>query len=109
MIGRSACGRPWLASALGRALASGEEISEPDPPALLAIALDHLRDSLNFYGDRNGLRIFRKHLARYVEAAPLPAEQRRAARSELCRMNSAADVEAAIAALCSGEPMRLAA
>ncbi|MGH6876502.1 MAG: tRNA dihydrouridine synthase DusB, partial [Rhizomicrobium sp.] len=101
MIGRGACGRPWLASALGRALATGGEISEPDFSWRLGIALDHLRDSLDFYGDGYGLRIFRKHLGRYVETSPLPREQHRAARSEICRMTSAVDVEAALVALWS--------
>jgi nifR3 family TIM-barrel protein len=111
MIGRGACGRPWLAATLGRALATGREASEPDPSARLAIVLDHLRDSLNFYGDSQGLRIFRKHLARYVETAPWPPDQteRSAARSALCRMTSASEVEAGLVFLWSGEPLLLAA
>ncbi|HEX4077963.1 MAG TPA: tRNA dihydrouridine synthase DusB [Rhizomicrobium sp.] len=111
MIGRGACGRPWLAPTLGTALATGREVSEPDSCERLGIVLDHLRDSVTFYGDSQGLRIFRKHLARYVETAPFPIDhgKRSAARSALCRMTSAADVEAALTALWSGEPLRLAA
>jgi len=111
MIGRGAYGRPWIASALGKALETGQPMAEPDIPGRLAIALDHLRDSLAFYGDALGLRIFRKHLGWYVESAQLPvdAEQRRVARSKLCQMTSACDVEAALIALWSGDAMRLAA
>jgi nifR3 family TIM-barrel protein len=111
MIGRGACGRPWLASALGTALATGRALSEPDSCERLGIVLDHLRNSLNFYGDHQGLRVFRKHLARYIQTAPWPPDQteRSAARSALCRMTSAAEVEAALASLWSGEPLRLAA
>ncbi len=111
MIGRGACGRPWIASALDRALATGRVDLEPDLSERLAIVLGHLRDTLNFYGDSLGLRIFRKHLGRYVEAAPLPisGEQRSAGKSRICRMTSAREVEAALAALWSGEPVPLAA
>jgi tRNA-dihydrouridine synthase len=60
--------------------------------------LDHLADSLRFYGDALGLKIFRKHLGWYIEQAPYPAsyDERRGARGVLCRMHSAAEVEAAL-------------
>jgi tRNA-dihydrouridine synthase len=77
----------------------------------LGIVLDHLRDTLNFYDDVHGLRIFRKHLGWYIEAAmrPLDAAQRRAAKSRLCQMISARDVESALIALWAREVMDLAA
>jgi tRNA-dihydrouridine synthase len=111
MIGRGAYGRPWIGSTLGAALATGQAMAEPDLSQRLAIALNHLHDSLGFYGNVHGLKLFRKHLGWYVEAAPAPLdrEQRRAAKSNICRMTSARDVEAALSALWSGEPMRLAA
>jgi tRNA-dihydrouridine synthase B len=101
MIGRAACGRPWLAAEIDRALQTGGETHEPGPAARLGIALDHLRDSLRFYGDRLGVRIFRKHLAWYVERAPWPsgAEARRAAKSALCRLTNPLEVETALTQL----------
>jgi tRNA-dihydrouridine synthase len=73
--------------------------------------LSHLRDSLDFYGDRLGLRIFRKHLASYIENAPWPvqAEARRSARSMLCRLEDPADVEAGLIALWRDRDVRCAA
>jgi nifR3 family TIM-barrel protein len=111
MIGRGAFGRPWIASALDRALATNHACLEPDMSERLGIALDHLRDTLSFYGDAHGLRIFRKHLGWYIEAAsrPLDAAQRRAAKSRLCQMISPRDVEAALTALWSCEVLGLAA
>ena len=109
MIGRGAYGRPWIALALGHALQSGQTIEEPDLSERLAIVLDHLRDSLRFYSDEHGLKIFRKHLGWYIQAAPLNGDQQRTAKSRLCRMTSAAEVEAALTALWSGEEMQLAA
>jgi nifR3 family TIM-barrel protein len=109
MIGRGAYGRPWIASALGRALVTGETIAEPDTSERLAIALEHLRDSLRFYGDEHGLKIFRKHLGWYIAAAPLDGDEQRAAKSRLCRMDSPSEVEMALTALWSGEDMKIAA
>ncbi len=99
MIGRGAYGRPWIAAAIDAAL-DGGAFAEPDMAARLAIALDHLADSVAFYGDEHGVKIFRKHLGWYVEFAPFgDAEARRAAKSRLCRLQSAHDVEAALIGL----------
>ena len=62
MIGRGAYGRPWIAAALDRALNDGAEMSEPDAASRLGIALEHFTDTLRFYGDALGLKVFRKHL-----------------------------------------------
>jgi nifR3 family TIM-barrel protein len=104
MIGRGAYGRPWIAAAINQALASNDNAKEPGLAERLAVALEHLADSLRFYGDALGLKIFRKHLGWYVEQAPCPAspDERRAARGALCRMESAADVERALTKLWTG-------
>lgn len=111
MIGRGSYGRPWAAAAIDSALENGGEITEPDLQQRLAIMLEHMRDSIAFYGDLHGLKIFRKHLGWYIEHAPiaLAAEDRRAARSQLCRMTSARDVEMALTALWSERDLKLAA
>jgi nifR3 family TIM-barrel protein len=95
MIGRGVYGRPWLIAGLQRALVTGDALVEPDAAARFEIVVEHLRDTLAFYGDRVGLRIFRKHLGWYVEQAPWPrcAQARRSAKSALCRLESGADVE----------------
>lgn len=101
MIGRGACGRPWIAAAIDRHLRTGAEIAEPSMRERLTIALEHLADSVAFYGDKNGVKIFRKHLAWYIEQAPVPAdpEERRAAKSRLCRLADPHAVEAGLIAL----------
>jgi len=110
MVGRGVYGRPWIATQLEAEL-DGRAFAAPDAPTRLGIALDHFRDALGFYGERLGLKVFRKHLAAYVEQAPWPAaaEDRRAARSRLCRLESPAEVEAGLVALWSDGPTRLAA
>jgi nifR3 family TIM-barrel protein len=110
MIGRGVYGRPWIAAQIETELAGGT-YEEPDVEARLAIALEHLRDSLEFYGDRLGLRIFRKHLAAYIENAPWPASSlvRREARAALCRLEDPLDVERGLTALWRTPDRRLAA
>jgi nifR3 family TIM-barrel protein len=94
MIARGAYGRPWIARAIDNALAANDDLAEPEREERLAIVLEHLADSLAFYGDALGLRMFKKHLGWYVENAPWPvcSQARREAKSRLCRLGSARDV-----------------
>jgi len=110
MVGRGVYGRPWIAAQLQAEL-DGGAFAAPDAATRLGIALDHFRDALSFYGDRLGLKVFRKHLAAYVEQAPWPAsaEDRRAARGRLCRLESPGDVEEGLVALWTDPQRRLAA
>ena len=67
MIGRGACGRPWLLSQVKAALVSGRT---PAPPSLARqrdLVLEHYRAMLSHYGEQRGLRVARKHLAWYVQ------------------------------------------
>jgi tRNA-dihydrouridine synthase B len=109
MIGRGAYGRPWLARQIDEALEGGH-VTEPAADTRLGIVLDHLHESLAFYGDHLGLRMFRKHLGWYVEAAPWPGDAavRRQIKSQVCRLDQPSDVETALVSLWS-EPETLAA
>jgi tRNA-dihydrouridine synthase B len=111
MIGRGAFGRPWIAANLDRSVRTGCVVAPPDLTVRLAIVLEHLADSLRFYGDEMGLRVFRKHLGWYVEQAPWPvsAEARRAAKATLCRLASPSDVEAGLVSLWMHDNLRTAA
>jgi nifR3 family TIM-barrel protein len=111
MIGRGGYGRPWLARELARVLDEGGEMHEPSRDERLATALDHFTDQLRFHGDEHGVKIFRKHLGWYIEDAPHPAtpEERRAAKSTLCRLTDPRDVEAALIALWTEQQLDAAA
>jgi nifR3 family TIM-barrel protein len=111
MLGRGIYGRPWLAAALDRALAGGAVLREPDAPTRLGLVLEHFRETLAFYGDRLGLKIFRKHLGWYVEQAPWPADaaDRRAAKARLCRLETPAEVEAGLSGLWLDQRLQTAA
>ena len=114
MLGRGVTGRPWIAAAIEAAL-DGEAYAPPTPEALLETAVVQLRRSIEFYGQRLGVRMFRKHLAAYVEQAPweVPeagsADARRAARARLCRLDDPAEIEAGLADQWRCETQRLAA
>jgi nifR3 family TIM-barrel protein len=101
MIGRGAYGRPWMIAELEQALDGRAITPAPSVEARLEIVLDHLRETLAFYGDHHGLRIFRKHLGWYVEQAPWPASaaDRREAKAALCRLTVASEIERGLAAL----------
>ncbi|MBI1198196.1 MAG: tRNA dihydrouridine synthase DusB [Phenylobacterium sp.] len=110
MVGRGVYGRPWIAAQIEAELGGGAFV-EPDAATRLDIATRHLRESLDFYGERLGLRIFRKHLAAYIENAPWPADAqaRREARAALCRLEDARSVERGLQALWRTPEERLAA
>jgi len=101
MMGRGAYGRPWIAAALDHALYTGDTLQEPVPASRLGIVLEHFTDTLRFYGDALGLKIFRKHLGWYVEQALCPADPllRRATKARLCQIDSPKGVESALSEL----------
>jgi len=107
MIGRACCGRPWIASAIDRALQTEETLREPGPMERLSIALEHFEDSLRFYGVALGLRVFRKHLGWYLESSAWISDiARRAARSYLCRLETPLEVIDGLKAFWTGAELR---
>ena len=68
MVGRGAIGNPWIFSRL-------ERIQVP-PDQARAVILRHLALSLEHYGPKRGLVLFRKHANRYLSPYPLPGELR---------------------------------
>jgi len=64
MIGRAAIGNPWIFARLERECVAFNDIA--------ALMRRHLALNLEFYGERLGLVLFRKHAAKYIRG--LPAE-----------------------------------
>lgn len=96
MIGRAAIGRPWIAGAVAAALASGDaNLKAPSTLEQVSAALAHYRDMLDYYGPRLGMRVARKHLAAFIDQAPvaLAPPERRALRAEICSVDDAEKVE----------------
>ena len=78
MIGRGACGRPWLPGQVAAFLATGREAVEPSAGERLAVMLDHYDAMLAHYGVERGVRVARKHLAWCVNGVAGAARFRKA-------------------------------
>lgn len=97
-------GRPVARWALEAMLTAGAAEAVVVIPRGHEDEAEHFRDSLAFYGERLGLKMFRKHLGWYIEQAPWPADAalRRTEKARLCRLETPAEVEAELAALWTG-------
>jgi tRNA-dihydrouridine synthase B len=65
MIGRAAQGRPWIFQQIAYYLSSGLPFPAPRGERVKQIVLEHLQDLYHLYGEARGVRIARKHVARY--------------------------------------------
>ena len=109
MIGRAALGRPWLPGAIANAIANGGDEQSPSLNEQHQIALTHYRETIAHYGAPLGVRMARKHLAAYVDFAPVDVGngERRLIRSLICRMASPGAVEEALGTFYAGDGTRL--
>lgn len=107
MVGRGAYGRPWIGRELALELAGHPSVA-PEGEARLGIVLDHLAESVRFYGEAIGLRVFRKHLGWYVEQGGGTGDARQL-KGRVCRLETASEVEAALRTLWTPEGVALAA
>jgi nifR3 family TIM-barrel protein len=100
VVGRGCLGRPWLF----RDLADVFDGRDPqDPPTLrevCAIMLDHARLLAEWFGERHGVRGFRKHGAWYTKGFPHSARL----RPLIMQVETLAQLEELLAAHASDEP-----
>ena len=88
MVGRSLIGRPWqlldiCESVDGITARPVTDVEKND------VITRHYTDMLDFYGERKGVRVARKHLAGYIEEAPQIkcSDMREAMKQAVCRSN----------------------
>jgi tRNA-dihydrouridine synthase B len=103
MIGRGACGQPWLVGQTGALLAGHSPGIAPEGADLLEHVIEHYEAMLDYYPAGQGFRIARKHLGWYLERAGAPAGLRQAILTgsepkTVMRLVRAALADAAIAA-----------
>jgi len=88
MVGRSLVGRPWRLLEICERLddCPARSISDIKKNDIITM---HYKDMLEFYGERKGVRVARKHLAGYIEDAPRIStpEMRDAMKQAVCRTN----------------------
>lgn len=70
MIGRAAQGRPWVFREIEHYLNTGEILPEPDVQEVRDILLKHLQNLYEFYGEKTGVRVARKHISWYSKGQP---------------------------------------
>jgi len=70
MIGRAAQGRPWIFNEISHFLKTGKNIQPLSPSQISVILLKHLEQLYSFYGEHQGIRIARKHIAWYSKTLP---------------------------------------
>jgi len=77
MIGRAAQGRPWIFREINHYLATDQVLQAPDRANIGALLIEHLQQLHAFYGEPQGVRIARKHLAWYARDHDPAASSRR--------------------------------
>lgn len=90
MVGRGAQGRPWILAQIAHQLWGTPAPQVPQGGALADLVEEHYEDILDFYGADLGLRVARKHLGWYADAADAPL------RDQMLRAPSPAETVALI-------------
>ena len=67
MVGRGAQGNPWIFRELNHFLQHGEELAPPDAEEVHLVMTEHLVRLHQFYGERTGVRVARKHIGWYLK------------------------------------------
>jgi nifR3 family TIM-barrel protein len=96
MIGRGACGAPWMLGRIAAVLAGDLDPGSPAPAGQGAIARQHVEAILEQDGPVHGLRNARKHVGWYLAASGRPAETVKAWRRRLCTSESPREVLAGL-------------
>jgi tRNA-dihydrouridine synthase B len=78
MIGRGAYGRPWIIAQVAAFLRRSPALGEPELSVQFETVADHFEAMLEYYGERAGVPIARKHLGWYSAGLPGAPEFRRA-------------------------------
>ncbi len=68
MVGRAILGNPWLLNRIHRYLQNGEILLPPTITQIKEMMLKHLRLLVDYYGERGGMAISRKHIGWYVKS-----------------------------------------
>jgi tRNA-dihydrouridine synthase B len=67
MIGRAAQGRPWMFREIEHYLRTGRTLPPPEVEEIHRVLAGHLGELYEFYGERTGVRVARKHISWYTK------------------------------------------
>jgi tRNA-dihydrouridine synthase B len=96
MVGRGACGRPWLPGRIAEALARGGEVRSPSLAERHALLMEQYDDMLALYGVELGVRVARKHLGWALD--DVEVEDGEALKRRVFTADHPVDVRTAVAA-----------
>ena len=94
MIGRGAQGQPWVVGQIGAALDGEAPPATPTGAALADLVSAHYDAMLTSYGTTIGVRVARKHLGWYLDAAGAALDKQ--ARTRLLKCETPSEVQAMI-------------
>jgi tRNA-dihydrouridine synthase len=92
MVGRGACGAPWMPARIAATLATGRDPGNPPLAEQGRIAAAHVAAMLSHHGTRHGLRQARKHIGWYLASSGGTPEKVKAWRRRLCTSEDAGEV-----------------
>lgn len=76
MIGRKAQGYPWIFREIIEYLRAGKLVEAPSYSEKIEMAIRHLKLAVNYYGERHGVPIMRKHISWYLKGFPNAGEMK---------------------------------
>jgi len=77
MVGRAACGRPWIFSQINNYLTAGIEPSEPTVQERIKVCLRHLEYTVDVFGETRGVYMMRKQVSLYIKGFENASELRK--------------------------------
>jgi nifR3 family TIM-barrel protein len=96
MVGRGACGAPWMLARIGTYLDTGRDPGSPSLARQRGIARAHVEAMLTHHGPVHGLRGARKHIGWYLQSSGKPEAVVKAWRRRLCTSEDARAVLAGL-------------
>jgi len=103
MIGRAAQGNPWIFREVDHYLKTGERLMPPNLKEIRDVVITHINQIHKFYGEKQGVRIARKHISwygqkKYINSSYKPINQMNSANMQISALNNLFDFEKRFAA-----------
>ncbi len=96
LVARGALGNPWIFQEIRYYLKTGQELLKPDMEEIIRTMLEHLDLSVDFFGPKYGVVIFRKFFGWYTKGF----RKIRPLRETISRLKTRKDVEDVINHIC---------
>jgi tRNA-dihydrouridine synthase B len=96
MIGRAACGNPWIFEQFSTYLRTGERLPSPSVARRLEMCLLHLQRSIEAYGEKRALSLMKKQIVLYLKGLPNAAELRKQILASYSMLNVSTILESNI-------------